>query len=207
MSGNPVRTNILNVRKKTFNINKDKPVIYFTGGSLGSHSINLIVEKIIKKLLKDYIIIQQTGNIKEYDDYQRLIKLKLKLDSSLKTNYFLKEHFFEDEIGFIYSISDLVIGRSGANTFFELLALNKPAIFIPLPWSAGREQQKHAELYKKAGAGEIFNQSDNPEKLVTLIKKIFSDYQTYKNNFKNLEKLYKKDAAKIIIQNIEESLK
>lgn len=206
LSGNPVRSNLLTIKKKVFNIKKNKPVIYFTGGSLGSHSINNIVEKILNNLVKDYIVIHQTGNIKEYNDFQKLTFLKEKLNNQFKENYYLKEHFFEDEIGYIYATCDLVVGRSGANTFFELLALKKPAIFIPLPWSAGKEQLKHAELFFNEGAGEIFNQSDKPENLIILIKKIIANYQSYKINFKNLDKLYKGDAAKIIFKTIKESL-
>ncbi len=53
-------------------------------------------------------------------------------------------------------MADLVISRSGANTFFELIALDKPAILIPLPWSAHQEQQKQAQILNEMGAVEIF---------------------------------------------------
>ena len=119
-----------------------------------------------------------------------------------KERYYLTKHFFDDEIGYIYSLTDLVVGRSGANTFFELLALKKPALFIPLPWSSGREQQHHAEIFTKAGCGEIFHQIGPSEKLLRLIYLMISKIDYYRNNFKHLSRLYKKNVSKYLIEEI-----
>jgi len=202
VSGNPVKQSIFKIEKKPFEIKKDRPVIYITGGSLGSHSINLHIKKIIVQLLNCYIVIHQVGDTKEYHDYEDLLLLKNKLPKELQSRYFLVKHFFNDQIGYIYNKADLVIGRAGANTFFELLALNKPALFIPLPWSSGREQQHHAEIFAKAGCGEIFHQITPSEKLLRLINQMIDKIDYYKNNFKNLSKFYKKNVAKYLIDGI-----
>ena len=122
-TGNPLRTSIFHLIKKPFSIVKTRPIIYITGGSLGSHSINRIIEGILPDLLKKYIVIHQTGNIAKYGDFERLSMYKDK-------NYFLSRHFASDEIGSIYSVSDVIIARSGANTICELIALQKPALLI-----------------------------------------------------------------------------
>lgn len=202
VSGNPVKPSVFNIFKKPFKINKDRPIIYITGGSLGSHSINLHIKNIITQLLDRYIIIHQVGDTKEYKDYEDLLSLKDKLPEELKSRYFLVKHFFDDEIGYVYSVSDLIIGRSGANTFFELLALKKPALFIPLPWSSGREQQHHAEIFAKSGCGEIFHQISPSPKLLRLVIQMVDDIKSYQDNFKNLSKLYKKNAAKYLVEEI-----
>ena len=202
VSGNPVKPSIFMVKEKPFVINKDRPVIYITGGSLGSHSINLHLKKILKPLLEKFIIIHQVGETKEYHDFDDLILIKKNLTEEKKSRYFLAEHFFDDEIGYIYSLSDLVVGRSGANTFFELLALEKPALFIPLPWSSGREQQHHAEIFAKAGCGEIFHQIESSEKLLRLIGQMIGKIDYYRNNFKILSKRYKKNVSKYLISEI-----
>lgn len=202
VSGNPVRKSILKIIAKPFAIYKNKPIIYVTGGSLGSHSLNSHLENILDELLSDYIVIQQTGNVKEYGDFARLDSKRDNLPDALKNNYFLKTHFFEDELGYIYSIADLVISRSGANTIFELIVWQKPSILIPLPWSANQEQLKHAQLMHNAGVAEIFKQSDDSKHLLKLIKKIFSQIDMYKNNFKNLNQLYRHNAASIIVKTI-----
>lgn len=202
VSGNPVKPSIFKIWKKPFEINKDRSVIYITGGSLGSHSINLHIKKIIASLLQNYIVIHQVGDTKEYHDFEDLLQLKNNLPKILKSRYFLVKHFFDDEIGYVYSIADLVIGRSGANTFFELLALNKPALFIPLPWSSGREQQHHAEIFAKAGCGEIFHQIAPSEKLLRSINRMMEKIDDYKNNFKYLSQFYKKNVSKYLIDEI-----
>ena len=51
--------------------------------------------------------------------------MKKNLPKELRMRYFLKEHIYSNEIGYIYTLADLVISRSGANTFFELVALKK----------------------------------------------------------------------------------
>lgn len=200
--GNPLKKNIFQEIKKPFLIKKDKPVIYITGGSLGSHSINKHIKKIIKKLLKNYIVIHQTGETKEYHDFEDLLKIKNSLNKELSDNYYLRKHFFDEEIGYVYKKADLVVGRSGANTFFELLALKKPALFIPLPWSAGKEQQHHAEIFAKNQIGEIFHQIQPSEKLLRLIKKMIDNLDFYKKNFNNLDSFLKKDATKEIISQV-----
>lgn len=202
ISGNPVRKSIFLTKNKILYFIKDRPVLYVTGGSLGSHSINLHIKKIIAKLLNYYIVIHQAGDTKQYHDYEDLKIFREKLPKELKKRYFLKKHFFEEEIGFVYNQSDLVIGRSGANTFFELIVLKKPALFIPLPWSSGREQQRHAEIFARAKTGEIFHQIEPSEKLYRLIKTMINNIDSYKNNFINLENFYKQDAGKIIVSYI-----
>ncbi|KKP50755.1 MAG: hypothetical protein UR42_C0023G0006 [Candidatus Roizmanbacteria bacterium GW2011_GWA2_33_33] len=202
VSGNPVKPSIFKIWDKPFEIKKDQPVIYVTGGSLGSHSINEHIKKIIVKLLYCYIVIHQVGDTKEYHDYEDLLLLKNKLPKELQARYFLVKHFFDNQIGYVYNVADLVIGRAGANTFFELLALNKPALFIPLPWSSGREQQHHAEIFTKAGCGEIFHQITPSEKLLRLVEQMIDRIDYYKSNFKNLSKFYKKNVSKYLIDEI-----
>lgn len=202
VTGNPTRETIFKVDKKPFKIKKDRPVIYITGGSLGSHSINQHIKKIINKLLSKYIVIHQTGETKEYHDFENLLDLKNKLPKKLSQNYYLVKHFFEDEIGYIYSITDLVVGRAGANTFFELINLKIPAIFVPLPWSSGREQQFHAEIFAKNHIGEIFHQIETSEKLLRLIDKMIENLNFYKTNFQKLDFSYKKNASQYIVKEI-----
>lgn len=202
VTGNPVRSSALKVIKKPFQISKTDPVVLVMGGSLGSHSINLHIEAILEKLLAKYIVVHQTGGVKKYGDFQRLVKLRNRLSKELQNRYFIKEHFFEDEIGYIYSLSDVVVARAGANTFFELIALNKPAVFIPLPWSANKEQQAQADIFRKAGAGEIFDQSADSSHLLSLIDKVVVNKQRYEEGFKKINHLYKKNAPETILKEI-----
>lgn len=202
LCGNPIRRSVFKATVKPFEVEKDRPVIYVTGGSLGSHSINMHVEKIITKLLQKYSVIHQVGDTREYQDYERLTEKKATMPKDLADRYFPVKHFFEDEIGYIYSVSDLVVGRSGANTFFELLSLKKPALFIPLPWSAGREQQKHAEIFARNQIGEIFHQVEPSDKLLRLIESMIDNIDSYRNNFQKLENKPYENVDKFLVDTI-----
>ena len=202
LSGNPVRKAVLRPSKKPFNLQKSLPVLYFTGGSLGSHSLNQHLETILPELLTKYIVIHQAGRVSEYNDYQRLLLKRSKLNKILKARYYLRDHFFSDELGYIYSFTDLIVSRSGANTLFELIAWKKPAILIPLPWSGGQEQLKQAQLLQKAGVAEIFQQTQATKILAKLIAKVIAQLNFYQKNFKNVELLYQQNAAKTIVQKI-----
>ncbi len=203
LTGNPVRSSVFKIINEPFKINKNNtPVIYITGGSLGSHSINLHIKQILNKLLDKYILIHQTGETAEYNDFVVLEKVRDSLPERSRANYWLKQHFLEEEIGYVYSVADLVVSRAGANTFFELLALKKPAIFIPLPWSGNKEQQKHAVIFKDNGVGEIFSQSDTSDNLLKLLDKMIANLDHYISNFINLEHLYEANATQIILKEI-----
>lgn len=205
LTGNLIRQSIYTYLKRPLtigNLKKERLAIYVTGGSLGSHSINRHIFSILQQLLEKYIVIHQIGDTKEYDDYKKALEIKKNLSPVLRQYYYPRRHFFENEIGYIYSISDLVIGRAGANTFFELLLLKKPALFIPLPWAAYDEQRKHAEIFKKYGTGEVFNQSDTDSDLLECIEKMMNNLDKYKTNFTSLQHLYKKNAADLILKEI-----
>jgi UDP-N-acetylglucosamine--N-acetylmuramyl-(pentapeptide) pyrophosphoryl-undecaprenol N-acetylglucosamine transferase len=173
---------------------------------LGAHSINVIIEKLLPKLLEKYIVIHQTGTVKKFDDLARLTNLKNKLPDVQKKFYYPAGYFSSNQIGYIYSLTDIIIGRSGANTFFEVIALKIPAIFIPLPWSANQEQQQQAKLLQKMGAGEYFDQEDDLNKLLILIDKIITNLDSYRRNLDKLQTLYAPDAVSIIKKNIDTTL-
>lgn len=195
VTGNPIRPQALQSLKQPIKLVTKKPVIYITGGSLGSHSINKHVENILPKLLKKYEVIHQAGNIPEYDDLKRLSRKRT-------PHYHVRPHFASDEVGWVFRTADIVISRSGANTTFELIALRKPCILIPLPWSVNGEQEKHAKLIAQAGAGEIFDQHASSKELNDMIDRMYAQKETYRKNFRKLKQYVHKDAAQEIVDEV-----
>jgi len=202
VTGNPVRKSVTKVMKKPFEVPATEPVIYITGGSLGAHSINILIEEKLEELLSRYVLIHQTGDVKEYGDYERLVKKREGLSSNLKERYILAPNFYDDEIGYVYNRSDVVMSRAGANTFFELVTLKKPAVLIPLPWSANGEQEEHAKLYEHLGLGVVFNQNSTAKELVETVDKVYSSREDYRKNFSNIPGIVNGNAAETIIQNL-----
>lgn len=202
-TGNPIREKLnSNILPPPFQLSEKKPVIYVTGGSLGSHSINAHIFRLVPKLLPKFIVVHQTGDVREYHDFEQALIYKNKLPKSLQDDYIIHKHLSEEEVAWIYRRADLVIARAGANTIFELLHLQKPSILIPLPWSSKNEQQKHALLFKSHGIGEIFEQTKSSEELYTLIETIYQNKKTYHRKFKELPFQIPLHASKTIVNSI-----
>lgn len=136
------------------------PLIYISGGGLGSHLINTKVLEDIHKLLSSYRIILQTGDNKEFKDYDKAIEIKQSLPSE-KQEMFLPIKFIgEKSIGYVYHYMDLFLGRAGANTVYEIGVLGKPSIFIPIPWVTNNEQFENAKTLKDLGLSEILEEKE-----------------------------------------------
>jgi UDP-N-acetylglucosamine--N-acetylmuramyl-(pentapeptide) pyrophosphoryl-undecaprenol N-acetylglucosamine transferase len=180
LTGNPIR-NFLISNSKFSIFNNNLPVVYITGGSSGSHFINVLIEGIIRELLKKYNIIHQTGDAGEFHDFDRLNKLKESLPERLRYNYLLKKFIDPSEIGDLLNTSTLVISRSGINTITELMYFEKPAILIPLPFAQDDEQLNNAKFLDKIGLGVIIKQEDaSKEKLLETINQMMGKIESFK---------------------------
>lgn len=199
LTGNPMRSfSVLSFKFSIFN-NK-LSTIFVTGGSQGSHFINLLIEKIIKELLVDYNVIHQTGDSHEYRDFERLNLVKDNLPENLRENYILEKFIDPSEIGDIMKLSSFVISRSGINTVTELMFFEKPAILIPLPFSQNNEQYKNAKFLEKIGLGIVLQQSNlNEKKLLQTINLMAYEIKGYKINRDELRSLPIRNAARNII--------
>ncbi len=111
-----------------------KPMIFITAGNQGSHSINLVLKKLIPSLSK-FTIIHQTGEL----DFNNFKKLTTKYP-----NYHPFPYIETKYMGWIFKNSLLIISRSGANTSQEIVAFSKNSILIPLPKSQQNEQLLNA---------------------------------------------------------------
>jgi len=179
-TGNPIRKEVFNKQPikssliyKKWQENK-KPVIYITGGKTGSKIINQTIKKTVSLLINKYFVIHQFG----LDAETQLKPLK---------GYMPIKFITSDEIGWVMNMAKIVISRAGANTVFELLALDKPSVLIPIPWSSKNEQYKNALFLKNQGLAEILPQDKLTKKsLLAKIAKIEKNYKNYqaKKGFK-----------------------
>jgi UDP-N-acetylglucosamine--N-acetylmuramyl-(pentapeptide) pyrophosphoryl-undecaprenol N-acetylglucosamine transferase len=71
--------------------------------------------------------------------------------------------------------AQLVIGRSGAGTVAELMAIGRPAILVPLPHALDDNQTPNAEILSRADAGWTVAQGNlTPDSLAQMLTRIFS---------------------------------
>ena len=105
-----------------------------------------------------------------------------------------------------YAHATLVISRSGANTVTELIALRKPAVLIPLPWSAHGEQKEHANLLSQAQVAEVFEQDHSSKELLTCVQKTMNNVQSYLDHYDSLTQIYNTQASEKILRVIRQTL-
>ncbi|MBZ4247837.1 UDP-N-acetylglucosamine--N-acetylmuramyl-(pentapeptide) pyrophosphoryl-undecaprenol N-acetylglucosamine transferase, partial [Streptococcus pneumoniae] len=119
--------------------------VLFVGGSAGARVFNQLVTDHKKELTERYNIINLTG------------------DSSL--NELSQNLFRVDYVTNLYQplmeLADIVVTRGGANTIFELLAIAKLHVIVPLGREASRgDQIENAAYFVKKGYAEDLQESD-----------------------------------------------
>jgi UDP-N-acetylglucosamine--N-acetylmuramyl-(pentapeptide) pyrophosphoryl-undecaprenol N-acetylglucosamine transferase len=183
--------------------NKDVyPIIYISGGGLGSHLINETVKDSLKLLLQKYQVILQTGDNKVFNDYKTLIRYKEHLDKNLKSRFLPVSFIQAKDLGYLLHNIDAYVGRAGANTVYEMGVLQIPSIFIPIPWVTHNEQYRNAEVLVNLGLAEIIQEGELTSSYLLLRLEKFLQ-KDKKINKKELEKVFRTDAIKTILKEIE----
>lgn len=199
LTGIPLRKEVVDVKKEKISTRKDKPQIFVTGGSSGSHFINKLIEECLEEILVNCQIIHQTGDSERFKDFDRLNLKKNTLPGKLKENYTIKKFINPVEFPRIMKNSDLIISRAGINTVSEILFFNKPCILIPIPFAQKNEQFKNSQFLKDYGLAEIIEQKNATSNLLTQkIKQVLTNQDKYK--VKKHENLYFEKAADAIIK-------
>ncbi|OGY21647.1 MAG: hypothetical protein A2113_03750 [Candidatus Woykebacteria bacterium GWA1_44_8] len=196
VTGNPIRSEILNVKKKR----TARRAIFITGGNQGAHSINEAVLEIIEPLLERYEVAHQTGGAERFRDFEMLTARVSQLPRRLQNRYQAFKWLNSAELANVYSRSSLLVGRSGANTVGEVAALGIPALFIPLPWAGAKEQEKNAQMLSDFGAAIILPQERlTPTRLLAAINTMIEKLEIFKKEAKKAKKLINLEAAKSLV--------
>lgn len=163
LTGNPIRREVFLEKntKLTKDLDSSRPTLYITGGNQGANEINKRIFEILPSLLQECNIIHQTGNSSATNDYRKALDFQKQLPSELMFRYVPIDYVTSDEIGDVFSKSDIVFSRSGANTVSEILALGKLSILMPIPWTSHDEQTKNARFVEETGLAFVLVQKDN----------------------------------------------
>lgn len=164
LTGTPIREEILRGNslkgKEICGFKDNKEILLVIGGSLGAKSINDSVRKNLKELLKNFNIIHICG--------------KGNLDEGLlNINGYKQFDYVKEELPNLLKASDLIISRAGANVIFELLALKKPTLLIPLSKKISRgDQILNANSFEKEGFSIVLDEDEMMEDNKKLINKL-----------------------------------
>ncbi|MDE5547504.1 MAG: UDP-N-acetylglucosamine--N-acetylmuramyl-(pentapeptide) pyrophosphoryl-undecaprenol N-acetylglucosamine transferase [Clostridia bacterium] len=154
--GSPIRREVLNGEKsramRKFCLPAGLPVLLVLGGGSGSLALNNAIRNNLPVLLKKFRILHLCG--------------KGNLLDNPPEGYVQRE--FETDMGSAYACADLVLSRAGSNTVFEILALKKPAVLVPLEKNSRGDQLENALYFEKRGLCAVLreaNLSELPETL------------------------------------------
>lgn len=195
--GNPLRQGILNAVDKqsaltAFDLDVAKPTVLITGASQGAKIINDTLLLALVGLTKKFQIIHQCGK-KNYDEVNKQIMTIVKEGESsygqaIAKSYRLYPTLDLQQMALAYSASDAVVSRGGASAIFEIAALGKPAVIIPLKGSASNHQLFNARGFAKFGATVIEEDNLTPHILVNEIEKVFENRAAISEKIKQFAK-------------------
>ncbi|MDR2579289.1 MAG: undecaprenyldiphospho-muramoylpentapeptide beta-N-acetylglucosaminyltransferase [Chitinispirillales bacterium] len=144
----------------------EKPVIVVIGGSLGAQAVNEAVRSALDRLLDDFNICHICG--------------KGGKAPGARPGYCQLE-YVNEELPDIFAMADTVISRAGATTLFELLALKKPMLLIPLGTAASRgDQILNAQSFEKSGYCKALPQDGlTGEVLAENVREVYNRRDSY----------------------------
>jgi len=206
--GNPVREELLTGSKEKakefFKLSGEKPVILILGGSQGAQRINDKILEVLPHLLKNFEIIHQCGE-KNFESVRT--EAKVIIDEYLARFYHPYPFFNEEELKLAYAAADFVVSRAGAGVIFELAALGKPSILIPLPESAQEHQTRNAYIFAKSGGTFVIEEENfTSHFFVERLKYFFDDPKKLEKMRNSAKEFARPRAAKIIAEYLSEFL-
>ena len=179
LTGNPLRPELAGGTREAgcrlLGFDPAQPVVYFTGGSQGSHKLNRTLGAVLAPLLERTQLVHQCGDHPTTGDRAWLEAAAARLPAALARRYALRP-YIGAELRDIFAAAELVVGRSGAGTVNECCQLGRAALYIPLPGTSGDEQTANARLVEAAGGAVLLPQiSLSPERLLEAITRLLAD--------------------------------
>ena len=141
----------------------EKPVVLIMGGSQGSVIINTAVRKALPLLAGEFDICHLCG----------------RGNLGPEAPAYKQFEYVSHELAHLFAATTIFVGRSGATTLFELLALKKPSLLIPLSTGASRgDQVLNARSFEKQGFCEILEQDTLTEgTLVAALRRVVTRHK------------------------------
>ncbi len=147
----------------------EKPVVFITGGSQGAQAINEAVDLAMAALSKDFVVLHQRDG--SWDEAQ---------------------------MAQAYADADVIVSRAGS-AIFEIAAVGKPAVLIPLVSSAQDHQETNAQEFARHGAIILEQENLLPHLLINEIKRAYEQREALSQQIKAFAK---PDAAAIIAKEL-----
>lgn len=151
VTGTPIRAELLAGQKseglRLCGFAEDVPVLLVMGGSQGAGVFNQVIRENLPVLAERYQIIHLCG--------------KGNLDQAVKHPSYCQVEYAKEELAHLLAAADFVLSRAGANAIFELLALAKPHVLVPLSKKASRgDQILNAASFARQGFSLVIQEEE-----------------------------------------------
>jgi UDP-N-acetylglucosamine--N-acetylmuramyl-(pentapeptide) pyrophosphoryl-undecaprenol N-acetylglucosamine transferase len=160
VTGTPIRQNLIRISRAEaaayWNFDSEKVTITVIGGSQGASGLNQVVTRCLPhfKKWKDHIqVIHQTG----------LREVELVEGQYKSSGVPARVMAFCERMEMIYSISDIMVARSGAASLTEINHFGLPSILVPYPHAAENHQVSNALIIENAGAARMIQEGSDVE--------------------------------------------
>ncbi len=205
VTGSPVRKEIFHsetTKKEAagfFKIDPQKKTLLVIGGSQGAKRINDAVAKNIDRIVtRNVQLIWQTG--KPSFAAAQAVAREATFNENIKVFDFIRR------MEIAYAAADLIVSRAGAIAVAEIVALRKPAVFIPLPSAAEDHQTYNAQTLTRKNAAVLLPENEAETQLPAVIDRLLNNENELKSIQKNLEQFEKTDAVKNITKLINDMI-
>ncbi|MBU1014949.1 UDP-N-acetylglucosamine--N-acetylmuramyl-(pentapeptide) pyrophosphoryl-undecaprenol N-acetylglucosamine transferase [Patescibacteria group bacterium] len=202
VTGNPIRMNLLGGSRERaaelFSLQGTKPVLLVLGGSQGAIRINELILGTFPEMLKEFELIHQTGN----RDLKRVKgEAEAVTDKTMRASYHPIAFLREQDLRHAYAAADLICSRAGGGVLFEIAALGKPSVLIPLPEAAQDHQLQNAYEYAKSGAAIVLEAPNlTPHFFLQKLKNVLSNPRELEHMKTAASAFAKPNAAKTIAE-------
>lgn len=151
VTGTPIRPELFQGSRERglqfCKFSQNYPTLLIMGGSLGSAILNQTIRDNLRILVSQYQVIHLCG--------------KGNLDPQIKNPRYCQLEYAQEELPDLFAAADFVISRAGANSIFELVALTKPNILVPLSRQASRgDQILNAESFARQGFSLVIQEEE-----------------------------------------------
>ena len=179
ITGTPVRPALMNgnseLGRDQLGVETGAKILLIVGGSLGAVAINEVVRESLTELCDEFFVVHicGAGNV----------------DHSFDSVRYRQFEFITEGWGDVLAAADLVISRAGANTLYELLALRKRNILIPLSRKASRGDQVENAAMSEAKGWSFTLQEETltKETLLRAIGFVQRDTEYWQRNLESFE--------------------
>ena len=174
-TGSPIRLSLLDGdpgKAKSFVNMRDEgyPYLMIIGGSQGAQHVNEAIRSALPQLTHRYNVIHLCG--------------KGKLDPTLNRYAgYMQYEYISDELADLYALADVVVSRAGSNAIFEILALKKPNLLIPLSTAGSRgDQILNAKAFSENGYSKVLSEEEmDTDTLLASIDEVYGNRDAYIN--------------------------